>query len=927
MRLITVTLKSYRVHDNTSVTFDAARTVVGGPNEAGKSTLVEAVHHALFLRSRVTGAVQKAMLSELHPGHPTVELRFESGGREYEIVKVFAGGPSASTTFKEVPASEGRGGAGGGAAAGSRTLRDEEAEQKIHEILRAEDVGGGRGVESRIRSQWAHLWVWQGAATDDPLAHANADRHGELLRERLAQVEGGGVLESALDAAVARDIAARHVETFNEKGKVRNGSGLDLATKDLGRAEADLAAAAAAIESLEVAVRTIDSTTATIATSDAQLLEARREMEDVRSRQLRAAELSVRLAREEAAAAAAETAHAEAVQADQEIAACLREIAERDVRMAPAEKALVDLETEELACGTKCDAAAREMADAGRRQTAAAASFGLLDLHGWHERLLLEREGLAGRCARIAEQQDRVRALDLELAKVPAITDAEVAELSRLDRARESAEATLRAIATRVEVTAAASPVTLGGAELTAGEPVTITAAAELVVGGPSGPATVKITPGGGRSLAEATQRFEEARTAIDAALASRGLDSVEAARVARARRLSLEADIHATRVAIAGLGGDEALASLATRDAEIEKVATDIRRRSAGELVRPESLAAAQAAAAQAERDLTAAGEAVAAASAMVTTARDRLDAVMKKRQKAAEQLRVNRTEVESLQARAALLLERHGADRADTIAALERARREAAERLAASRRELARLAPDALELDRQRLERTLANLQAAKQDAETRRQFARAKLELEGTTDPRDDLARTAARRRLAAAEQARVSREADAVRLLATLFAEKKRDVESQFVAPLTNRVRDYLERLYGEGTAVCVGYEGGRFSRLTLSRRGVGDATFEFSQLSAGAKEQVAAAFRLAMAEVLAEGYGGALPIVFDDAFVNSDADRQRALQRLLDLGASRGLQIIVLSCRPENYTRLGAAVVMLDNARKSARGTV
>jgi uncharacterized protein YhaN len=89
------------------------------------------------------------------------------------------------------------------------------------------------------------------------------------------------------------------------------------------------------------------------------------------------------------------------------------------------------------------------------------------------------------------------------------------------------------------------------------------------------------------------------------------------------------------------------------------------------------------------------------------------------------------------------------------------------------------------------------------------------------------------------------------------------------------------------------------------------------TFEFSQLSAGAKEQVAAAFRLAMAEVLAEDYDGCLPVVFDDAFVNSDADRQRALQRLLDLAASRGLQVIVLACRPESYATLGAAIVALD----------
>ena len=915
MKLISVTIKNYRVHKDTAVSFDAARTLVGGPNEAGKSTIVEAVHHALFLRSRATGAVQKAMLSELHAGHPTVELRFESGGRSYEITKVFSGGPSASTILKDLPAEGGAGEAGGG-----RTLRDEEAEQKIHEILQAEDVGGGRGVENRIRSQWSHLWIWQGAATEDPLAHANADRHGQLLRERLARVDGGGVLESALDAAAARDVAARHAETYSEKTKDKDrgrpNSPLGLANSELERAEAAHAGAAAAVEALDEAVRTIDAATATITACDAQLADARAEMDTVRARQRQAADLGVRIAQEESAAVAAEAAHAEAVRTDAEIVACHREIAEREEKMAPALKALADLEAEELACGARCDAAAREMADAGRLQTAAATAFGLLDLHEKHETLLADREGIAGRCARIAEQRDRARTLEAELATIPAVTEAQVIELSRLDRARESANATLQATATRVEVTQSTAPVMLGGAECEIGSAVTITAPSELVVGGP-GATTVRITPGGGRTLAEATQRFEEARAAIEAALAARGLESVEAARAARARRQSLEADIHAANVAIEGLGGDEAEASLAACDGKIAELAAEIRRRSGGQLARPANLAAAQAALAAAERDLTAAGEAVTMASAAVTAARDRLDTVMKKRHEAGDRLRVTRTEVEALRTKAAVLEERHGTDRVPRIAALDDTRSQAAARLQASRRALQRLSPEALDLDRQRLDRSIANLQAAKTDAETKRTLARARLEREGTTDPCEDLARAAARRRLAAAEQARAAREADAIRLLASLFGEKKREVESRFVAPLTSRVRDYLERLYGDGTSVNVEHDGGRFSRLTLSRRGVGDASFDFAQLSAGAKEQVAAAFRLAMAEVLAEEYDGCLPVVFDDAFVNSDADRQRALQRLLDLAASRGLQVIVLACRPENYATLGAAIVALD----------
>lgn len=934
MKILTVTVKNYRVHGNLTVSFDQARTVIGGPNESGKSTLVEAVHNAFFLRSRVTGAAHKAMLSEFHAGHPTVELRFESGGREYTITKVFTGNQSASTTLKDQPitraghdaaagqaAGERTSGAGGGGAGGGgagRTLRDDEAEARIHEILQAEEVGGGRSLENRLRMQWSHLWIWQGSSTDDPLAHANAERHAQLLRERLSRVEGGGVLESELDAAAARDVAARQVATFTDKGKPRAGSSLDSTAKALEAAEVVRGHAAAAVETLDEAVDTIEAAGRTIAACDSKIAEARDELEEVRARQREAAELGVQVAEEQAAAAAAEAAHAEAVRADAEIIACRAEIAALETRIDPSFKVLAELEREEADSQARCTASAKQMMEAGQRQAMAAAAFALHDALEKHEWLQAERVGLGGRCELIAEQ--RLKAQDLTALRdlVPQVTAAELGNITRLDRAREVAEATLEAIATKLEVLAASGPVTLAGATLSPGSPVTITGDAELAVGGAAATATVRISPGGGRSLDEATQRLDQARVDLEAALVTAGVETVDAAREAHARRQALDADIHAVNLAIKGLGGDTADAQLAALDAEIAKAAAEARRRSPEGLPRPESLAAAAAARAESERELTAAGEAVVTATATVANARGRLEAVARRRSEAADSLQVTRTELEALRTKAAVFEERHGTDRGRRIATLADARERAATRLAASRARLARLRPDALELDRQRLERTLSNLAASKQDAETKRQLARAKLELEGTTDPREDLARATARLRLAAAERARAIREADAVKLLAELFGEKKREVESQFVAPLTRRVTDYLELLYGDGTKVDVGYENGRFSRLMLSRPGVGNAVFEFSQLSSGTKEQAAAAFRLAMAEVLAEDHNGSLPVIFDDAFVNTDADRQRALQRLLDLAAARGLQVVVLSCRPENYATLGGLNVTLPS---------
>jgi hypothetical protein len=87
----------------------------------------------------------------------------------------------------------------------------------------------------------------------------------------------------------------------------------------------------------------------------------------------------------------------------------------------------------------------------------------------------------------------------------------------------------------------------------------------------------------------------------------------------------------------------------------------------------------------------------------------------VTKRRLDAVESLQANRARLQALRAKASVLEERHGTERATRIAALDDTRSQAAARLQASRRALQRLSPEALDLDRQRLDRSIANLQAA--------------------------------------------------------------------------------------------------------------------------------------------------------------------------------------------------------------------
>jgi uncharacterized protein YhaN len=62
----------------------------------------------------------------------------------------------------------------------------------------------------------------------------------------------------------------------------------------------------------------------------------------------------------------------------------------------------------------------------------------------------------------------------------------------------------------------------------------------------------------------------------------------------------------------------------------------------------------------------------------------------------------------------------------------------------------------------------------------------------------------------------------------------------------------------------------------------------------------------------MAELLAADHDGCLPLVLDDAFTHADKDRREKLKSLLYQASESGLQILLLSCHPENYSGLGAS---------------
>ena len=185
MRLRHAVLRQVRQHKHLQLSFHPRFTLIGGPNEAGKSTLVEALHKGLFLKATATGRGVEELRSRLHSGLPEVEIGFEAGGSTWLLRKRFSG---ASGTCQ---LSNTSGVALSGAA----------AEERLAALLGVDGAIEGRRI-GQLPQRWAHLWVRQGEAGSNLLSGPGAAYDLERFVQQLQQQGPTATLESPLDRLV-----------------------------------------------------------------------------------------------------------------------------------------------------------------------------------------------------------------------------------------------------------------------------------------------------------------------------------------------------------------------------------------------------------------------------------------------------------------------------------------------------------------------------------------------------------------------------------------------------------------------------------------------------------------------------------------------------------------------------------------------------
>lgn len=316
------------------------------------------------------------------------------------------------------------------------------------------------------------------------------------------------------------------------------------------------------------------------------------------------------------------------------------------------------------------------------------------------------------------------------------------------------------------------------------------------------------------------------------------------------------------------------------------------------------------------AKAELTTAEDQVAELEAQLSAIRERLDQARERMVAATTTMTGDQTRRAELAEKLHLAREQAGDD--DVRAEEEKARAahtQAAEALDRARKDLEDRHPDQIAQDVTDAQNRLTNVSARLTQKQSRQSSLRGQLTGMGREQLQDEADRTRIRIHHLDRQIRSVDQRAEATKLLAETMLNARREQDRVYHEPLTRAINQIGTAIYHDGFSVRIDEEL-RISGRLLDGQGLGTG-----QLSSGAREQLGLIVRLAVANLVDPGDG--VPLILDDALVYSDQRRARRIIQQMAAGATN-CQIIVLTCDPERYDTLdtsdGITTVSLEPIR-------
>jgi energy-coupling factor transporter ATP-binding protein EcfA2 len=871
MKIERVRLKNFCGVDEVEVRLSPTGvTLIHGPNEAGKSTLMTAVdvlfdHRDDSRREEVrnTKHVSKDVGAE-------VEADIEIGDYRF-------------TYFK-------------------RFHKDRETVLKIHSP-RAENLSG-REAHERVRQildgsvdtgLWQALRILQGGILGMPALH-DQRALSEALDRAAGQAEAGDK-ENALFEAAYAEYGQYYTDTGREK------------EPSLGQARSRAAEATAKEQVLQSDLTALEAEVTRHATLEKSLVSLKRRLAGLDASQARAQETWETVSKLTDGVERALSAKQLADHAVQRAQGALEQRNELIDQGAVSAKKVQDAESLHDQTAAALDSATESLSEARTKRDLATATATRRDAEESIRRADLEFREEEFELVRMQERLQHVTDADDAAAQASAIVSATKIteqlrnEIRTAEVRLKTEQGILNSASPKISITSLESvPITIDGEALTlqAGQarefPVNETVSVRI-----GSVAEVRVEPG--TSADALKQAVADAESALAKACAQAGVANAEEAETAWA---SLA----------------DAKRTLADRDRVTKEHLRDLTRK---ELDIRIQASKAKVDAYEANRTseiaLPSTSDECKALLGSATTAAAEARADQMRAEAVFGEVQEYHTRCREEHARSSATLEREQQDQRNAVRRLEQARALSSDAALASALETAEANAETASANFTAAENWLegADPESAKSMLETattaakaaREQFdaqdreligLRTKLDLVGDKGLAEALAESKRVAFEAEDSLARLQRRALAAELLYETLSAERQAMRRAYVAPLRDGIERLGRHVFGSTFRVDVD------ERLQVVSRTVDGVTVSVKQLSTGAQEQLGLLVRLAAASMVSND--GGVPLVLDDALGSTDEDRLETMGAVLRV-ASQDTQTIIITCAPERYIHCGA----------------
>lgn len=865
--------------------------IVVGPNEMGKSTLLDALRAILFEKYDSKARPVKDLQNDRNKAAPVVELAFELNKEIYRIRKRFIKRPYARLECPD-----------------GRILEGDAAEDELRKLL---SLGkpGPRGAQSETLGMWNVLWVKQGmsfGAPDLPES-ARGNLHSALESEVGTVLGGrrGRQLPQTIEKQLSELVTSR---TNNPRGQYKNLLEKETSLKEeiekLEERQAELSDTLARLDEAQEKLRLLSSEDRDKA--DAEEIERTRErcskLEQLENR-IKAAEKELELRKLKLEKAENE---------EKERRELKKNVGEKETDLKEAKKRHKEVQKAEKECQEKIEELHSAVRAAEADVTDAEESVLQKDLVLEAVRLRDQIEELETHFEKAREAEERQRTAERDAAAI-TVTENLVERIRTAEKELEKTTGRLSAVAT--SITFDMDPKRPDDIEVD-GESLADDHSSIQAVS----PVTIKIPEHGRITVDPAVKNRSkllshqnEAKTELKEALEKAGVESPEEAqsrydekeRLLRDADLARkEAELHSPETDDHGAGA-QALGNYIESLSLILKAKTD--KLNLSELPNLKESEAildsvkkravdARHVLDNARAKLSGPDEELGRLKIELGTSNERYENVKKDVGRLQDKLKEEKEQCSDNQLQTNI----------KTSRTLLSEQQEALTELNTERED------DSLEHLQariNRLEKAISDRREKRSNLEVEIGRLKSHIEISEGAGLDEAIQQKNRELELCQEEVRRSKREVDVLTLLLSTLRDAEREAKERYMSPVVNRLRPYLQYLFpGADITIDENLE----ITGVLRERGYEEP---FHHLSMGTQEQIAVLVRLAFAEMLVE-QGQPATVVLDDALVFSDDHRMNRMFDILNISA-KNIQVLIFTCREQLFEGIGGCHLSLE----------